>query len=138
MLKRSILIFTIICMIFSLCGCHFSIRDAVESNEASLPPLRINSSLVCSVQSIDGNRLLVLVLEGNSNYDEDDELYVTYETVAKDQSVQKNDVITFEYNYVTDVAAVKNTPHITTDQITVIPNYVPPTTVAEDTEAATE
>lgn len=138
MLKRLILIFALICMIFSLGGCHFSIRDAVESNEASLPPLRIDSSLVCSIESIDGNRLLVLVLEGNSNYDKDDELYVTYETVAKDQTIQKNDVITFEYNYVTDVAAVKNTPHIMTEQIAVIPNYVPPTTEAEDTEATIE
>ena len=138
MLKRSILIFTIVCMIFSLCGCHFSIRDTVESKEASLPPLRIDSSLVCSVISIDGNRLMVLVLEGNSNYDADDELYVTYETVAKDQAVKRNDVITFEYNYVTDVAAVKNTPHIMTEQITIIPNYVPPVTETESTEAATE
>ena len=138
MLKRLILIFTLICMIFSLGGCHFSIRDTVESNEASLPPLRIDSSLVCSIESIDGNRLLVLVLEGNSNYDKDDELYVTYETVAKDETIQKNDVISFEYNYVTDVAAVKNTPHIMTEQIAVIPNYVPPTTEAEDTETTIE
>ena len=138
MLKRFILIFTLVCMILGLCGCNFSIRDTVESKEASLPPLRIDSSLVCSVISIDGNRLMVLVLEGNSNYDADDELYVTYETVAKDQTVKRNDVITFEYNYVTDVAAVKNTPHIMTEQITIIPNYVPPVTETESTEAATE
>ena len=138
MLKRFILISTVICMILGLCGCQFSIRDTVESKEASLPPLRIDSSLVCSVVSIDGNRLYVLVLEGNSNYDEDDELYVTYETVAKDQSVKRDDVITFEYNYVTDVAAVKNTPHIMTEQITIIADYVPPITQASDTESATE
>ena len=125
-------------MILGLCGCNFSIRDTVENKEASLPPLRIDSSLVCSVVSIDGNRLMVLVLEGNSNYDADDELYVTYETVAKDQAVKRDDVITFEYNYVTDVAAVKNTPHIMTEQITIIPNYVPPVTATESTEAATE
>ena len=138
MLKRFILIFAAICMIVGLCGCQFSIRDTVESKEASLPPLRIDSSLVCSVVSIDGNRLYVLVLEGNSNYDKDDELYVTYETVAKDHSVKRDDVISFEYNYVTDVAAVKYTPLIMTEQIKIITDYVPPTTEAVDTEATTE
>ena len=138
MTKRFIVIFALICMIISLTGCQFSIRDTVESKEATLPPLRIDSSLVCSVRSVDGSRLLVTVLEGNSNYDEEDELYVTYEAVAKDQPVQRGDVITSEYNYVTDVAAIKSTPHITTAEITVIPDYVPPTTEAVDTEATTE
>ena len=138
MTKRQIVTFILICMIISLSGCHFSIRDTVESKDASLPPLRIDSSLVCSVSSIDGNRLFVVVLEGNSNYDKDDEIYVTYETVAKDQTVQRGDVITFGYNYVTDVAAIKNTPHIMTDEIAVIPDYVPPTTEAETAEGVTE
>ena len=137
MSKRFTALFTFICLIIGLSGCNFSIRDTVESKDTSLPPLRIDSSLVCSVVSIEDNRLFVVILEGNNNYDKGDEIYVTYETVSKDQSVQQDDVITFSYNYVSDVAAIKSTPHILAGEISIIRNYEPPVTEPETTENTT-
>ena len=128
MKKRLIIILTLICMAVGLTGCNFSIRDTVEGKDATLPPLRIDSSLVCSVITVDGSRCYVKVLEGNSNYDIGDELYVTYEAVAKDQQIHHDDVITFEYNYVTDVAAIGDVPHIFVAEVNIIKNYVPPVT----------
>lgn len=133
--KRLTLFFTLLCIIVSLSGCQFSIRNTVEGQDATLPPLRIDSSLVCSVQSIDGTRLHVVILEGNSNFNKDDEIYVTYETVEKDQTVQRNDVITFQYNYVTDVSAYAKLPHILAGQISIIPDYEPPATEATEADA---
>lgn len=137
MSKRLLAAFTLLCLIFGLTGCHFSVRDTVEGKEATLPPLQIDSTLICSVNSIDGNRCLVSVLEDSSNYDKDDTLWVTYEAVAKNQSLRRDDVITFTFNYITDVSAIDHIPHITVEEVTVIDDYVPPVTEAAD-EAATE
>ena len=134
MTKRLIILFTLICLIVGLSGCNFSIRESVEGKNVTLPPLRIDSTLVCRITTMDGNRCYVKVLEGNGNYDKDDELYVTYESVAKKEQVHHEDVITFEYNYVTSVAAIGNVPHILVDEVTVIKNYVPPVE-PENTEA---
>ena len=134
MSKRIIILFTVICMAICMTGCHFSIRKTVEDKDTTLPPLRIDSSLVCSVDSIEGNRCLVTVLEGNGTYDADDEVYVTYESVAKKEQLHRGDVITFSYNYVTDVSAIDDMPHITVETVTIVKDYTPPTTAPDATE----
>jgi hypothetical protein len=136
MSKRLIVLFTLLGILTSLSGCHFSVRDTVEDKEATLPPLRIDSTLICAVSSIDGNRCQVIVLEDSSNYDKDDTLWVTYNSVAKNKSLHREDVITFAFNYITDVSAIDHIPHITVEEVTVIEDYVPPVTESTD-EAAT-
>ena len=114
MLKRIFMLFTLACLLLTLAGCNSSIRDTVEGKDATLPPLRIDSTLICSVVSVDGNLCQALVLEGNNNYDKDDTIYITFDSVRKDQSLFSNDVIAFSYNYVTDVSAHNDHPHIKT------------------------
>ena len=136
MSKRLIVLFLLVCMVVGLAGCKFSVRDTVEGKEATLPPLRIDSSLICSVTFIEGNRCQVVVLEGSGNYDPEDTLWVTYQSVAKDSTLRPDDVITFTFNYVTDVSSLNNLPHIAVEEITVLEDYVPPVTQAQDTQAA--
>lgn len=131
MMKRMIALLTLIMMIACLAGCQGSLKETVEGKEATLPPVRIDSSLVCSVKSIIGNRITAVVLEGNSNYDQDDTVYITYEAVNSDQEVKTGTVISLTYNYVTDVAAIDGTPHIMVEEISVIKDYKPPVDTAE-------
>lgn len=138
MLKRLFALLTLTCLLLTLAGCNYSIRDTVEGKDTTLPPLRIDSTLICSVVSVNGNLCQALVLEGNNNYDKDDTVYITFESVKKDQSLFFDDVITFTYNYVTDVSTYNKKPHIQTEEINIIDDYVPPATEAADVEAATE
>ena len=131
MLKRLFALLALISVLLTLAGCNTSIRDTVEGKDATLPPLRIDSTLICSVTSIDGNRCAAVVLEGNNNYDKDDIIYVTYESVAKKLTPKHGDVITFSYNYVTDVSTYNKEPHIKTEKITILNDYVPPETTEE-------
>ena len=131
MLKRLFAWMMLVCLMLTLAGCNSSIRDTVEGKDTTLPPLRIDSTLICSVVSVNGNLCQALVLEGNNNYDKDDTVYIAFESVKKDQSLFFDDVITFTYNYVTDVSTYNKKPHITTGELTIIKNYTPPTTVAE-------
>lgn len=138
MLKRLFAFIALFCALLTLAGCNTSIRDTVEGKDTTLPPLRIDSTLICSVVSVNGNLCQALVLEGNNNYDKDDTVYITFESVKKDQSLFFDDVITFTYNYVTDVSTYNKKPHIQTEEITIIDDYVPPATEAVDAEAETE
>ena len=131
MLKRIIAFLTLIVLIAGLVGCQGSIKDTVEGKEATLPPMRIDSSLVCSVKAVIGNRITAEILEGNSNYDQGDTIYITYEEVTKDQEVKIATVLSLTYNYVTDVAAIDGTPHIMAKEITVVKDYKPSVNNAE-------
>ena len=134
MFKRIVILFTVICLAVGLSGCKFSIRNTVEDQATTLPPLRIDSNLVCQITDIEGNRCTVTILEGNSTYDAEDEIYVTYQSVSQNQRLRRGDVISLTYNYVTDVSAIGNTPHIAAQSVTVIQDYTPP----ETTEGTTE
>ena len=125
MLKRLFALIMLVCLMLTLAGCNSSIRDTVEGKDATLPPIRVDSNLVCSVTSIDGNRCLAVVLEGNNNYDKDDAVYITFDSVKKDESVKSGDVITLAYNYVTDVSSYKEIPHIHTDEVAIVKDYTP-------------
>ena len=131
MLKRLSAQLALFCLLLCLAGCNSSIRDTVEGNDATLPPLRIDSTLICSVVSVADNRCQAIVLEGNNNYDRDDTIYITFDSVAKDQSLFYGDAITFNYNYVTDVSAFEGKPNIKTDEITILKDYTPPETTTE-------
>ena len=125
MLKRTFALITLVCLMLSLAGCNATIRDTVEGQEATLPPIRIDSTLICSVTSVEGNLCQTIVLEGNNNYDQDDTVYITFDSVKMDQSIKSGDVITVSYNYVTDVSAYKNKPHIHTEVLTILNDYMP-------------
>lgn len=131
MLKRLSALLALFCLLLCLAGCNSSIRDTVEGKDATLPPLRIDSTLICSVVSVADNRCQAIVLEGNNNYDRDDTIYITFDSVAKDQSLFYGDAITFNYNYVTDVSAFEGKPNIKTDEITILKDYTPPETTTE-------
>lgn len=128
MLKRLFALLVLIGALLALAGCNTSIRDTVEGKDATLPPLRIDSTLICSVTSIEGNRCYAVVLEGNNNYEKDDIVYITFDSATKNQTPVPGDVITVTYNYVTDVSAYNGEPHIKTEEITVLKNYTPPET----------
>ena len=81
--------------------------------------------MICSVTSVEGNLCQTIVLEGNNNYDQDDTVYITFDSVNKDQSIKSGDVITVSYNYVRDVSAYKNKPHIHTEVLTILNDYMP-------------
>lgn len=138
MLKRLFALLALFCALLTFAGCNTSIRNTVEGQEATLPPLRVDSTLICSVTSVEGNRCAAVVLEGNNNYEKDDIVYITYNAVAKKLTPRVGDVITFTYNYVTGVSTYNKKPHIQTEEITIIDDYVPPATEAVDAEAETE
>lgn len=132
MLKRFFALLALSCLLLTLAGCNTSIRDTVEGNDATLPPLRIDSTLICSVVSVVDNRCQAIVIEGNNNYDRDDTVYITFDSVAKDQSLFYGDAITFSYNYVTDVSSFEGKPNIKTGEVTILKDYTPPETTTEE------
>lgn len=138
MSKRIIALIGLFCLLISLAGCKLSIRNTVEGKDASLPAFDLSTSLICTVDSMDGSRCTVTVLEDNSNYDKDDVLYITYDTVAEGQSLTIGDVITFSYNYVSDVSAISGTPHIVVEELSILPEYTPPETTTEATDELAE
>ena len=147
MLKKTISVIAVIVLLFSISGCNFSlkdtvndsVKDAVEGQEGpTLPNFSFSSELICIVDGFEGDKCSATVMEDNGTYDEETSVLITYESVAEGLSLTAGDYITFKYRYTTDVSAIDGTPHIKTEEITILPEYTPPETTAETTEETTE
>ena len=58
-------------------------------------------------------------------------VYVTYQPADGSTSLKTGDIISVTYNYITDVSSISGIPHIITDTVSVLPDYIPPETTAE-------
>lgn len=137
MTKRMIAIISLLCLVIGLTGCNVNLRDTVEGNEEKMPAFDISSDLIGTVTGISGNRYTVTVLEDNAQYDKDDVVYVTYLPAEGGVSLKAGDIINAHYNYITDVSSVGGIPHITTDSVSILPDYTPPETTVEATVETT-
>ena len=141
MYKKLIASVAALALLLALSGCNFSLKEEVEGKDApTLPGFRFTSELVCQIDRFENGKCVATVQEDNGTYDADTVVLITYETVADGLSLTAGDYITFNYVYTTDVTAINGDPHITTDEVTILPEYTPPETTAatEETTEATK
>ena len=120
-------------------GVVFHVIDQLQDLAAQNNVSHINSVTlqIGTVTGISGNRYTVTVLEDNAQYDKDDVVYVTYLPAEGGVSLKAGDIINAHYNYITDVSSVGGIPHITTDSVSILPDYTPPETTVEATVETT-
>ena len=152
MTKRLIAVILLLVVMILAAGCQEEIQNAQEEiknvvEQGETPDFLtfdFSSTLICTVDEIIGNQCIAEVTEGNGNYDPETMVLISFEAVTEDADLKAGDVITFTYDYAVDVSAVTkyeskmdtyhNIPHIHTEEISTIPDYVPPETVPETTE----
>lgn len=137
MFRKITVLAILIALLLTLSGCNFSLKEEVEGKDApTLPGFHFKSELICQIDHFEDGKCIAIVQEDNGTYDEDTEVYVTYASVTSDLSPTAGDYITFTYVYTTDVTAIDGTAHITTDEITILPEYTPPETTEATEETA--
>lgn len=110
-------IFAFICilaLILSLSACGFSL-DSIDLGP--LDDFFSKDPIVCSVLEKDGQELKLLVLSSDGYYDVEDKLLVSYSTISGGTSVKVGDIVTFSYDYLTDVTVKGDYPYIVVDSI---------------------
>ncbi len=86
----------------------------------TLPTLDLyGSSLTGTVEYVDGQNCRVVIVEGDGHYDPKTTIQLTYSTVKGKDTIEVGDKVSFDYDYVTDVADYNNLPHITIEQVNV-------------------
>ena len=148
MFRKITALAALVALLLTLCGCNFSLKDEVEGKDApTLPGFHFRSELICQIDRFENGKCVATVQEDSGAYDKDTVVIISYESVVDDLSPTAGDYITFKYVYTTDVTALDGTPHITIEELTILPEYTPPETTAateettvttEETTAATE
>lgn len=76
------------------------------------------STLTGTVEYVNGRTCRVLITEGDSHYDPDDVIQLTFVNLeGSKKSVQMGDTVKFEYNYISQVSEYLGSPHITVNQL---------------------
>lgn len=96
-----------------LAGCSIEMISMPE-----LPELKLGKSqLTGTVEYINGRTCRVVVTEGDSHFDADDIIQLTYTNLAGSKTVAVGNQVRFEYDYTTQVAEYLGSPHITVNQV---------------------
>ncbi len=86
----------------------------------TLPTLDLySSSLTGTVEYVDGQSCRVSITEGDDHYDEETSIQLTYSKAEGKALAEVGDKVSFDYNYIEDVADYNGLPHITVEQIKV-------------------
>lgn len=87
-------------------------------SEPALPTLDLyGSSITGTVEYMDGQSCRILVTEGDSHYDTETQVQVTYTAIDGKAALAVGDEITVEYDYVKNVTDYNGLPHITVEKI---------------------
>ena len=83
-----------------------------------LPELNLGKSeLTGTVEYINGRTCRVLITEGDSHFDEEDIIQVTYVNLVGSKAVSVGSTVSFSYDYTSQVAEHLGSPHITVHQV---------------------
>ena len=84
----------------------------------TLPALDLyGSTITGTVEYMDGQSCRILVTEGDSHYDTETQVQITYTSIVGKDALAVGDKITVEYDYVKHVTDYNGLPHITVEQI---------------------
>ena len=144
MMKRIFALMILLAMAVSLGGCQEKIKETVEQGEApDFLTIDFSSTLICTVKDVVQDKCIAEVTEGNGTYDPETMVVISFAAVSDEAELTEGEVITFIYDYAVDVSAYSkyegtsdtyhNIPHIRVEEITVIPDYIPPETEPETT-----
>lgn len=115
-MRRIISLIALLTAVVLLAGC------GVESLPLpKLPELEgVDSALTGKVDYVNGRTCRILITEGDSHFDEGDELQLTFTNLeGSKKSVQIGDTVEFHYDYVSQVSELLGSPHITVNLIRV-------------------
>lgn len=113
MRARHKLIISVILILILLTGCSIEMISMPE-----LPELDMGTStLEGSVESVDGLTCKVLITVGDSHFDAEDEIQLTYTNLEGSNSISVGDTVTFEYDYNSQVSEHLGSPHITVNLV---------------------
>ena len=83
-----------------------------------LPKLDLGKSqLAGTVEYVNGRTCRVLLTEGDSHFDADDIIQLTYTNLVGSKSIGVGSTVRFDYDYTTQVAEYLGSPHITVNQV---------------------
>ena len=103
---------TVVCLTLTGCG--------MDSNP-TLPQLVLDGSeLTGTVEYINGRTCRILITEEDGHYDAEDQLYLTYSTIAGSKAIKVGDTVSFSYRYTQDVSEYNGDPHITVNEVSVL------------------
>lgn len=112
--RRFFAFFIVLSMAVLLAGCGLSLESV---DLGPLNGLLKKDPIVCSVLEKEDQQLKLVVLSSDGYYDVDDELLVSYSSISGGTSVNVGDIITFSYDYLTDVTVKGDYPYIVVDSI---------------------
>ena len=96
-----------------LCGCSLEMISMPD-----LPELNLGrSELSGTVEYINGRTCRVLITEGDSHFDEEDIIQLTYVNLAGSKSIAIGSTVHFSYDYTSQVSEHLGSPHITVHQV---------------------
>ena len=85
-----------------------------------LPKIQLGrSQLTGTVEHVNGRTCRVMITEGDSHFDSEDIIQLTYTNLVGSKSVAVGNTVSFSYDYVSQVAEYLGSPHITVNQVRV-------------------
>lgn len=128
-MRKLIALLTAGVVFLALCGCNILETD----NPPTLPKVELDrSSLTATVEYINGRTCRLTVSQGDSHFDgpyvnrrgeevAGDTIHLTYTSLTGAKTLTIGDSITFTYHYTTDVSEKNGDPHISVNEIQVLP-----------------
>lgn len=114
--KQFFLSLTALVLAFVLIGCGIENLPMPRVPDTELAP----SALTAQVDYINGRTCRIIVTEGDSHFDQGDELQLTFTNLTgSKKSLRIGDIVRFEYDYISQVSELLGSPHITVNQIQV-------------------
>ena len=111
--------FLLLLTVLSLCA--MLMTGCGSDQKPTLPKLNLDGSeLSGTVEYVNGRTCLLRVSEGDSHYDADDLVYLTYSAITGGKTVSVDNVVRFSYHYITDVSEYNGEPHITVNEVSVL------------------
>lgn len=115
-IKRAFLSLMVLALTALLVGCGIEDLPMPRVPDTELSP----SGLTAQVDYINGRTCRIIVTEGDSHFDEGDELQLTFSNLTgSKKSLRIGDTVRFEYDYISQVSELLGSPHITVNQIRV-------------------
>ena len=83
-----------------------------------LPKIELGKSQLAGVvEHVNGRTCRVRLTEGDSHFDADEIIQLTYTNLVGSKSVNVGQDVRFEYDYTSQVAEYLGSPHITVNQV---------------------
>jgi len=102
----------LVLMLALLTGCGIEMISMPDLPEIELG----KSQLVGTVEYVNGRTCRVRITEGDSHFDAEDIIQLTYTNLVGSKSIGVGSTVRFDYDYTTQVAEYLGSPHITVNQ----------------------